>query len=135
MPSPMNLAICPPICSSVVAQVDWNLRMTSARSSGSSSAASIVEPTRSQNITVRCRRSASVSVGLRALTDLSTEAPLPLKVRLAPQSPQNFVSAEFSLPQAGQRRGNAAPHCPQNLLPPGLMAPQLGHSIESHHLQ
>jgi hypothetical protein len=69
------------------------------------------------------------------LTDLSTEALLPLAVRLAPQSPQNFVSAGFSLPQAGQQRDNAAPHCPQNLLPSGLMAPQPGHSIEYHHLQ
>src|SRR6516165_4624223 len=132
MPSPMNLAICPPICSSVFAQIVWNLRMTSARSSGSSSPASAVEPTRSQNITVRCRRSASVPVGREALADLSTDNPLLLKVRLVPQSPQNLDSAGFVLPQVGQPSGNAEPHCPQNLLPSGLMAPQAGQSIEFH---
>jgi hypothetical protein len=38
--------------------------MTSRRSSGSSRADSAVEPTRSQNITVSCRRSASAGVGI-----------------------------------------------------------------------
>ena len=37
--------------------------MTSRRSSGSSRAESAVEPTRSQNITVSCRRSASTGAG------------------------------------------------------------------------
>src|SRR5262249_23905396 len=113
----MNLATWPAAFSSVPVQTVWNLRITSAKSSGSSSLASTVEPTRSQNITVRWRRSASVLVGCEDFT--STEgAPRALKVRVAPQSPQNFFSPGFLLPQAGQRSGNAAPQCSQNLLPP-----------------
>src|SRR6266436_616246 len=49
--------------------------MTSRRSSGSRRAASMVEPTRSQNITVSCRRSAAA--GAEASGDAGDSVPSP----------------------------------------------------------
>ena len=55
----MNLPMQPPKCLITATQVSLNRRTTPLSSSGSSSTARPVEPTRSQNMTVRCRRSAS----------------------------------------------------------------------------
>src|SRR6516162_262955 len=61
-PSPMYLAIKPSDPPTISATVRWYAAMISRRSSGSSCAESAVEPTRSQNITVNCRRAAAISM-------------------------------------------------------------------------
>ena len=48
-------------------------------------------------------------------------------MKLTPQSPQNLAPGLFSLPQAVQRIGMAAPQSLQNLLPSTTPAPQLRH--------
>src|SRR6476619_3466057 len=47
--------------------------------------------------------------------------------RAAPQSPQNRLSAKFSLPQATHCHGSGVPQSPQNLLLVAAAAPQRGH--------
>src|SRR5918911_396231 len=117
--------------------------MTSRTSSGSVRAANAVEPTRSQNITVSCRRSAdglgaggkaggssarggTAGVGAPVAADACA---LPVSVSAAPQSPQNLLPDGFSAPHAAQRSGSGTPQSPQNLFPSGLAAPQLGQSM------
>src|SRR5580704_2565517 len=104
--------------------------MTSRRSSASSLDERAVEPMRSQNITLRGRRSAVVKVaaGPMAAAVCSDrtgpmDAPAPIE---APQSAQNFAPAGEELPHAGQAAGNAVPHTVQNRLPPIVSAPQPG---------
>src|SRR5438270_13463747 len=105
--------------------------MISRKSSGSSRADKAVEPTRSQNITVRWRRSAVGEVGAGPVTlgadsdrTGSVLAAVPSKV---PQSAQNFAPIGLKPPQPGHTAGNAAPHAVQNRLPSLVSAPQLGH--------
>src|SRR5512140_2399906 len=116
--------------------------MISRRSSGSSCAASAVEPTRSQNITVSWRRSAeelgtdgkvggsatrsTVGVGAPAAAD--TCAP-PVRVSAVPQSPQNLLPDGFSAPHAAQCTGSGAPQLPQTFFPSRLALPLLGQSM------
>src|SRR5215471_16724814 len=103
--------------------------MISRRSSGSRRDASGVEPTRSQNSTVSCRRSAD-DIGPAGRGDaVSAGAPDARMVSAAPQSEQNFLSGGFSVPQAVQRTGRGVPQSPQNFFPSKLAAPQLGHSM------
>ena len=84
--------------------------MMALKSSGSSPAESAVDPTRSQNSTVSCRR----SIG-RDSCAVGAVAREPTR-NLVPQSPQNLFGAGLAAPQAGQRRITAAPHRPQNFL-------------------
>src|SRR5690348_10101071 len=103
--------------------------MISRRSSGSSRVARAVEPTRSQNITVSCRRSAEDTGGGLALGSESgggggDEA---ATTSFRPHSEQNFAPGTFAWPHPEQRNGSAAPHWLQNLLPSGMSPPQLGH--------
>jgi hypothetical protein len=100
--------------------------MTSRKSSGSSRAESAVEPTRSQNITVSCRRSAPSArrgAGTAAGAGAAT-SPIGL-----PQPPQNLAAGSFSKPQAGQGDGNGAPHSAQKRLAAAFSAVQLGQRI------
>src|SRR4051812_16404648 len=113
--------------------------MISRKSSGSSCAASAVEPTRSQNITVSWRRSAeepgaggkadgSATRGtLRADARAAANARAPpVGVSAAPQSPQNLLSDGFSAPHTAQRTDSGARQWPQTFFPSGLALPQLG---------
>src|SRR5262249_42851061 len=102
-------------------------------SSGSSCCESAVEPTRSQNITVNCRRSASAEGG--GVAFLARSAPLRLRLlagaglpsvfRAVPHSGQNFAVGRACRPQLGQSRTHEAPHSSQNLAPSGFSNPQL----------
>jgi hypothetical protein len=62
-----------------------------------------VEPTRSQNNTVRCRR--SPLAGVRGGAAASTFLPA-ASSKAAPHSPQNLNGGTFSLPHCGQRSRN-----------------------------
>src|SRR5215475_12467745 len=109
----------------------WKALITSRRSSGSSSEASAVEPTRSHNITVSWRRSARITASLDVRLGVSvprsgTES---ASANAAPQLPQNLLPGEFSAPHAAQEGGSDAPQSPQNLLPAGFGVPQLGQSM------
>src|SRR5262245_24229958 len=88
------------------------------RSSGSSRDASTVEPTRSQNITVSCRRSAeemaSRIVGWFWEDAEGIEVGSPRGINFVPHSPQNLAVARLVLPQVGQLIGNRPPHSRQN---------------------
>src|SRR5215208_6783370 len=76
--------------------------MTSRRSSGSSSAESLVEPARSQKATVNGLRSAPVGadlVGTDSYSSLpSASCRAPVKLRAAPQSPQNALPCGLAAP-------------------------------------
>src|SRR5215467_10387413 len=101
--------------------------MISRRSSGSRRAASAVEPTRSQNNTVSCRRSAD-DIGAAVRGDAAFAGALgALMFSAAPQSAQNFLPGGFSAPHAVQHtdRGRGVPQSPQNFFPSRLAAPQL----------
>src|SRR5262249_28547231 len=103
--------------------------MISRRSSGSRRDASAVEPTRSQNSTVSCRRSAD-DTGAGGSGDVASGAGVGARmISAAPQSPQNFLPGGFSAPHVAQRVGSGVPQSPQNFFPSGLTAPQLGHSM------
>src|SRR5215468_11341133 len=97
--------------------------MIALKSSGSSLAASAVDPTRSQNRTVSCRR----SIGREHLfvAPIAGESAR----NLVPQSPQNLLETGFAASQAGQRRTSADPHCPQNFSCSATSNAQLLHHI------
>jgi len=103
-----------------------------------------VEPTRSQNITVNCRRSASGDAGrdLAVVGDaagrlafLALLVPWRLQLlagagllsvfRAVPHSGQNFAAGRACWPQLGQRGTNEIPHSSQNLALSGFSKPQL----------
>ena len=94
--------------------------MISRRSPGSRRDASVVEPTRSQNSTVSCRRSADATGRGDAARVCALDARM---VSAAPQSTQNLLPGGFSAPYAMQRTAKGVPQSPQNYLP------QLGHSM------
>src|SRR6266704_2565563 len=105
----------PPYLRTIAATPSRYAAMISRRSSGSSCAASAVEPTRSQNITVSWRRSAeelcgggkadgsatrgTLGVEVRAAADARA---LPVGISAAPQSLQNLFHSVLALPQLGQ---------------------------------
>src|SRR5271155_1353624 len=103
------------------------MRAGSIPTSGTNRTDKAVKPTRSQNITVSCRRSASADDGdgrtcVASLGD-------PANVSAAPHFPQNLAPKRAGAPQDGQNIGADAPHASQNLLPSAMSALQLGHSI------
>src|SRR5215469_9400506 len=100
--------------------------MTSRKSSGSRRDDSGVEPTRSQNITVSCRRSAA---SVRGGGDGPGGVGAAASLTGLPQPPQNLTAGSFSKPQAGQGRGSGAPHSPQKRLVAAFSALQLGQRI------
>src|SRR5206468_11540162 len=99
--------------------------MIAPKSSGSSLAESAIDPTRSQNSTVSCRRSIGRESGAVGTTAGESTR------NLAPQSPQNLFRAGFAAPQARQRRATAAPQCPQNFLCSGTSAAQFVQCIRT----
>jgi hypothetical protein len=101
--------------------------MISRRSSGSSRADRGVEPTRSQNITVTCRRSASLRRGGGAVAGCGAA----ISSIGLPQPPQNLASLSFAKPQAEQGDGKAAPHRAQKRLVAAFSAMQLEQRIYS----
>src|SRR5262245_59337241 len=122
--------------------------MTSRNSSGSSFSASGVEPTKSQNMTVSWRRSASGAAGracpavgdvVGRLAFLAVVVPwrlrpfagrgVPAALKGMPQWPQNFACGAFSKLHWAQRRVSAVPHSLQNFSPSGFSNPQLRHCI------
>ena len=116
----------------------WYSPTVSRHSSGSSWLAIAVEPTRSQNSTVRWRRSPSgTSCGSPCLTTTGAAASSPdcgTAVgweRSAPQSPQNFLPAGFSAPHFAQRLPSDDPQSPQNRLLSGFSELQLVQRIGS----
>ena len=82
-----------------------------------------VEPTRSQNMTVSCLRSA---VSARGGDDGAGRAGAAASPMAFPQPPQNLAVGSFSKPQAGQGDGSGAPHWAQKRLPIAFSAMQLG---------
>src|SRR5262245_26800743 len=102
--------------------------MISRMSSGSRRAERAVEPTRSQNMIVTCRRSAMEPDGADG-GEVAAEDAGTATVMLAPHSEQNLDRAEFACPHTAQGRGNGAPHSAQNLPPSATFALQLGHCI------
>jgi len=99
--------------------------IVSRRSSGSSRDDSAVEPTRSQNITVSCRRSA---LSTREVAG-TTAGGLAVSSMGLPQPPQNLAVASFSKPQDGQAKGSGVPHSAQKRLVVVFSAMQLGQRI------
>src|SRR5437868_4678829 len=97
--------------------------MIALKSSGSSLAESAVDPTRSQNRTVSCRR----SIGRESLAAAAGESTR----NLVPHSPQNLLEAGFAASQARQRRTNADPHRPQNFFCSATSTAQLRHHIQT----
>jgi hypothetical protein len=74
-----------------------------------------VDPARSQNSTVRCRRSPLTS---DLLTGRVSETGVPIdEPKDAPHSLQNFAVGAFSALQRGQRMRSPAPHSEQNFFP------------------
>src|SRR5215471_14059173 len=106
----------------------WYAPITSRRSPGSSRDARAVAPTRSQNITVRWRRSAP---SMRAGGDEAGGIAFAISAKGLPQPPQNFAVGSFSKPQAEQREGSGAPHSAQKRLVTAFSAMQLGQRIGS----
>src|ERR1700739_1196680 len=100
--------------------------MTSRRSSGSRRDESSVEPTRSQNITVSCRRSATSTRGAAGAMSGAGVAAAPIGL---PQPPQNSAGGSFSKPQFAQGEGSAAPQRAQKRLVAAFSAMQLGQRI------
>src|SRR5262245_26901385 len=127
----MYLATKPSYRRTVAATHPWKALITSRRSSGSSCAASTVESTRSQNITVSWRRSApamaslDVRLGVNVLRSGTGSA----SANAAPQLPQYLLPGGVSAPHAAQEGGSDAPQSPQNLLPAAFEVPQLGQSM------
>src|SRR6266702_173738 len=124
----------PPYLRTIAATPSRYSAMISRRSSGSSCAASAVEPTRSQNITVSWRRSAeelgkgSKVDGSATRTTVGVDAPgaadtrvAPVGMSAAPQSPQNLLPDGFSAPHAAQRTSSGAPQSPQTFFPSRLV--------------
>src|SRR5580704_9590636 len=100
--------------------------MTSRRSSGSNREESEVDPTRSQNITVSCLRSALSARGVGVAITGAGAATSPTGL---PQPPQNLAVSSFSNPQTGQGDGSGDPHWAQNRLVAAFSAMQLGQRI------
>src|ERR1700738_5247199 len=101
-------------------------------SSGSSRTERAVELTRSQNITVSCRRSAHAPAGTMCgvgTTGVAAVGSSLLAVSLLPHAGQNFAPDRMVAPQDGHRPGTEAPHSSQTLLSSGMSAGQLGHSM------
>src|SRR5215207_5139963 len=106
-------------------QARWYEPMTSLISSGSRRADRAVEPTRSQNSIVSCRRSAEDgSAGLRSAASVDSAA----APSVAPQSPQNLAFGRLRLPQDGHGAGSGVPHSMQKRFPSDTSAWQFGHS-------
>ena len=99
--------------------------MTSRRSSGSSCVDSAVEPTRSQNITVMWRRSATLAARRGGSAGAGAAAPGAAS-SLVPHCVQKRDPAGLAWPQAAQTEACGVPHCGQNLLSPGVLLAQLG---------
>ena len=94
---------------------------------------SAVEPTRSQNITVSCRRSADDldddDCGAGDAGDVAADADDTPTVSLRPHVMQNLAPGRFDAPHDGQPIGIGAPHSSQKWLSSGRLALQLGHSM------
>jgi hypothetical protein len=102
--------------------------MTLRRSSGSSRAPSIVELTRSTNITVSCRRSAPCWRGFGAADPFCSGN---LVASATPHAAQNFLPGEFLLLQTLQVSGSGEPQSPQKLSLLPTSAPQRGQAVRS----
>src|SRR5262245_24676783 len=125
--------------------------MTRRRSSGSSWVERAVEPTRSQNITVSWRRSASTVTGRGSSAACSAGLLRLFRVVLfgadfalvfawslfsmgcaasgLPHWPQKRARGRFSNPQLAQRNWKGSPHPIQNFMPSGFSKPQLAQRI------
>src|SRR5215472_4505679 len=104
--------------------------MISRHSSGSSRAAISVEPTRSQNNTVRCRRSPPADAATGAVPAASaggTTSP-----NAVPHSPQKLSSGWLGAPHLGQAATSGVPQLVQNLRPARLSRPHLEQRILPH---
>ena len=124
----MYLATKPSYWAVVSATLAWYAPKISRISSGSSREASAVEPTRSQNITVSCRRSAPFVRG--GMDTVASDEAMTSSIGL-PQPPQNFAVGSFSKPQAGHGDGSDDPHSAQKRLVAAFSAMQLGQRIRS----
>src|SRR5262245_24376545 len=125
--------------------------MTRRRSSGSSWVERAVEPTRSQNITVSWRRSASTVTGRGSSAACRVGLLRLFRVGLfgadfallfawslfsmgcaasgLPHWPQKRARGRFSNPQLVQRSWKDSPHPIQNFMPSGFSKPQLAQRI------
>src|SRR5262245_6651078 len=122
----MYLATEPPNRATALAHASRKAPMMRPRSSGSSCVDNAVEPTRSQNITVSCRRSADdATAGAGDLVSGSAGT----IGSLMPQFAQNFAADGLPCPQKGHASGSVAPHSVQNLLPSATSALQLEHTM------
>src|SRR5258708_1816894 len=130
MPSPRYRATRPPPASTIFVASRRYVARTSLKSSGSRRSARDTEPTRSQNITLSCLRSAAEPDGADGgdgpIAAADDSAP---DVRMAPQSAQNLADAALLSPQAWHASDCGEPHWLQNLLPSGRSVLQVGHSI------
>src|SRR5260370_21468778 len=122
-PSPRYLATWPPNRVIASAPARWYPSTVSRHCSGSSRAAIPVEPTRSQNSTVRWRRAPATSAD--SVGDDSEIGMLTSAVRAAPHLPQKFDVGAFSAPHFRQRRASAFPQRAQKLFPAGFSASHL----------
>src|SRR5690242_7580223 len=115
--------------------------MTSRKSSRSIRAASSVDPTRSQNITVSCRRSAPAEAraeedgGASRLASaagdgmaVAEETPAETDSG-APQSPQNLLPGTLGAPHEAQVDTSGEPQSLQKRFESGLGARHFGHSM------
>ena len=82
----------------------------------------------SQNMTVKCRRSATCGDGSRPDgSSVARTFPRTSRTSPMPHWPQKLALGSFSVPQAAQVSASGAPHLLQNLFPALVSAPQLGH--------
>src|SRR5258705_13571513 len=95
-------------------------------SSASRPSDNVVNPTRSPNMMVVRRRSATrFGASDEAGSDVGAAVP----VSAAPQSPQNFLPGSRAAPHAEQMAASGPPQSLQNFLPSGFSAAQEGHEI------
>ena len=86
-----------------------------------------MEPTRSQNNTVKCRRSPTneTSAGIPTVAGAAAAS-------AAPQSAQNLALAGVSAPHFGHLIASGLPHSAQNRFAGKLLVPHFGQRISPH---
>src|SRR6516164_4240127 len=112
--------------------------MMRPRSSGSKRAESTVEPTKSQNRIVSCRRSAvgaAVAASDAGAASVAVVAPSAPGAKFAPHRPQNFESGGFAWPHAAQGILSGAPQAVQKRCPTETSVRQVEHSMFSLRVQ
>src|SRR6266705_7980 len=120
--SPMNFSTVPPYREITVRQLSKYRDSRSRTSSESRDSESAVKPTRSANSTETRRRSvAGPASDTEAVANRDAEG---VAARGEPHSPQNLLSPGLAAPQDGHVNASGRPHSLQNLRPDPFSVPQ-----------